>query len=139
MTSDQPRHATIPERTLQSLIAKVKEASQHAYCPYSKFRVGAALLTLSEHIFSGCNFENASFRLTICAERNAVFQMVAQAKQRIKALVVYTPTQKPTAPCRACRQIISEFGPKSRVISVCEGPEKIDTTLDKLTDPVFWI
>jgi cytidine deaminase len=134
---DQPRHAAIPETTLNSLIAKAKDASQHAYCPYSKFRVGAALLTDRGDIFTGCNVENASYGLTICAERNAVFQMVAKAQKKIVALATYTPTPNVAAPCGACRQVINEFGPEARIISVCDGPEKIDTTLDKLLPTAF--
>ena len=102
----------IPETTIRNLVAKAKEVSKHAYCPYSKFRVGATVLTDTGDVFTGCNVENASHGLTICAERNAVFHMVAQAKQRIQALVIYTPTPKPAAPCGACRQVINEFGPE---------------------------
>src|SRR5689334_4241510 len=103
--------AAIPEKTLQMLIEKAKAASKNAYCPYSKFHVGAAVLTEEGDMFSGCNVENASYGLTICAERNAIFQMAAQAKRKLRALVVYTPTTKPAAPCGACRQVINEFGP----------------------------
>jgi cytidine deaminase len=127
----------IPETILQELIAKAKDVSKHAYCPYSGFPVGAALLTDSGAVFAGCNVENASYGLTICAERNAVFQMAAQAKRRIKVVVVYTPTQKPASPCGACRQVINEFGPEARLVSVCDGPVRIDTTLDKLLPSAF--
>ena len=127
----------IPETTLKDLIAKATDASKHAYCPYSGYSVGAAVLTNTGDIFTGCNVENASYGLTICAERNAVFQMVARAKQRIKVVLIYTPTQKPASPCGACRQVINEFGPKARLVSVCDGPERIDTTLDKLLPSAF--
>ena len=73
-------------------------------------------------MFSGCNVENASFGLTICAERNAIFQAVAKGQRQLKALVVYTPTPEPTLPCGACRQVILEFGPDVEVIVVCDGP-----------------
>jgi len=127
----------IPESTLKDLIVKARYASEHAYCPYSKFRVGATVLTDTGDIFSGCNVENASYGLTICAERNAIFQMVARAKQRIKAVVIYTPTQTPAAPCGACRQVINEFGPDACVISVCDGPERLETMLDILLPRAF--
>src|SRR5205085_11839307 len=88
-------------------------AMNNAYCRYSKFRVGAAVLTADEEIFAGCNVENASYGLTMCAERNAIFQAVAKGalskERKLKALVVVTPTEKPTPPCGACRQVIYEF------------------------------
>jgi len=127
----------IPESTLKDLIAKARDVSEHAYSPYSKFHVGATVLTDSGEIFSGCNVENASYKLTICAERNAIFQMVARSKRRIKTVVIYTPTQTPAAPCGACRQVINEFGPNACVISVCDGPERLETTLDMLLPSAF--
>jgi len=88
-------------------------AMNNAYCRYSKFRVGAAVLTSDGEIFAGCNVENASYGLTICAERNAIFQAVAKGALsktlQLKALVVVTPTEKLTPPCGACRQVIYEF------------------------------
>ena len=71
--------------------------------------------------------ENASYGLTICAERNAVFQAVAQCQARlvIRAVMVYTPTPEPTAPCGACRQVINEFGPDAEILSICDGPGTI--------------
>ena len=88
-------------------------AMNNAYCRYSKFRVGAAVLTSDGEIFAGCNVENASYGLTICAERNAIFQAVAKGALsktlQLKALVVVTPTVKLTPPCGACRQVIYEF------------------------------
>ncbi len=127
----------IPENTLQDLIDKATDASKKAYCPYSKFRVGAAVLTNTGDIFSGCNVENASYGLSICAERNAIFQMVARGEHQIQAIVIYTPAQDPAAPCGACRQVINEFGPDARVVSVCDGPERIETTLSKLLPKAF--
>ena len=127
----------IPESALQQLIDMAKDASKQAYCPYSKFRVGAAVLTNTGDIFSGCNVENASYGLTVCAERNAIFQMVAHARYQIQAIVIYTPTADPTEPCGACRQVINEFGNNARVVSVCDGPERIDTSLSLLLPQAF--
>jgi cytidine deaminase len=127
----------IPETTIKNLAAKAKDVSKQAYCPYSKFYVGAAVLTDSGEVFTGCNVENASYGLAICAERNAVFHMVAQAKQRIKALVIYTPTLKPAAPCGSCRQVIHEFGPDAMIISVCDGPGMLCKTLAELLPDAF--
>src|SRR5262249_32282369 len=76
-----------------------RAASRHAYCPYSRFAVGAAVLTEAGDVFIGCNVENASYGLTVCAERSAIFQMVARGGGRLRAIVIYTPTQAPVAPC----------------------------------------
>ena len=120
-----------------ALIAAARAASARAYCPYSKFPVGAAVLTENGEIFSGCNVENASYGLTICAERNAIFQAVAAGRTTITAVVVYTPTSIPSAPCGACRQVINEFGPDAEIISVCDGPEVLRTTLGRLLPEAF--
>ena len=125
------------EVSRDQLIDLAKSASEHAYCPYSKFRVGAAILTEDGETFAGCNVENASYGLTICAERNAAFQMVARGKSRIKVLVVYTPTKTPTAPCGACRQVINEFGPEALILCVCDGKERIEERLGKLLPQAF--
>jgi cytidine deaminase len=127
----------IPETTLKELQARARSVSEHAYCPYSKFHVGAAVLAEGGQIFAGCNVENVSYGLTICAERNAVFQMVAHAKKPILAVVVYTPTQKPTTPCGACRQVINEFGPDALIISVCDGPDVVRKKLSELLPDAF--
>ena len=95
------------------------------------------MLTTSDEIYTGCNVENASYGLTICAERNCVFRMVAEGEQEIHTLVVYTPTRRPAAPCGACRQVINEFGAGSRVVCVCDGPERIDATLNELLPGAF--
>src|SRR5881394_3925051 len=85
-------------------------AMKNAYCRYSKFRVGAAVLSDDGQIFAGCNVENASYGLTMCAERNAIFQAVAAGKlskdQKLKAVAIVTQAEELTAPCGACRQVI---------------------------------
>jgi cytidine deaminase len=114
-------------------------AAARAYAPYSGFKVGAAVLTGEGTVYAGCNVENASYGLTICAERNAVFQMVAASPRPIalRGILVYTPTTAPTAPCGACRQVLHEFGPVCDVLCVCDGPERIATTLDQLLPGAF--
>ena len=109
-----------------------REASAFAYCPYSNFRVGAAVLTSDGEIIGGCNVENASYGLSICAERNAIFQAVATGHREIRALVLYTPTAKPATPCGACRQVLAEFGCDVTVICICDGAESIVTNLKEL-------
>ena len=116
---------------------RAKAASAQAYCPYSKFRVGAALAARSGAVFVGCNVENASYGLTICAERNAVFQMVAAGETAFDAIVIYTPTPMPTAPCGACRQVLNEFNADAEVVSVCDGPDVIRSTVRDLLPGAF--
>ena len=92
------------------LIAMAREASQNAYVPYSHFKVGAAILGEKGGIYTGCNVENASLGLTICAERNACTTMVAQGETRIAAVAIYGGgTAGEAAPCGACRQFMLEF------------------------------
>jgi cytidine deaminase len=128
---------SLPDATLDDLAAAAKAASARAYCPYSKFPVGAAVLTDSGEVFTGCNVENASYGLTICAERNAIFQAVARGQTTILAVAIYTPTTFPSAPCGACRQVINEFGPDADIVSVCDGPETLRTTLGRLLPDAF--
>ena len=124
-------------KTLRDMAKRAKAVSEKAYCPYSKFRVGAVVLTDAGHMFEGCNVENASYGLTICAERNAVFQMVARAKEKIVAVVVYTATATPAAPCGACRQVINEFGPSALIMSVCDGADVLKKRLSDLLPDAF--
>lgn len=93
----------------EKLMQKAIEVSNNAYAPYSKFPVGACLLTDSGQIFTGCNFENSSFGLTICAERNAIGSMITAGEKRIKAIAIYSPNMENCTPCGACRQVINEF------------------------------
>ena len=118
------------EFAAMSVVAR--EASAFAYCPYSNFRVGASVLTGDREIIGGCNVENASYGLSICAERNAIFQAVATGHREIKALVLYTPTAKPVTPCGACRQVLAEFGGDAAVVCICDGAESIVTNLKEL-------
>ena len=124
---------------LKKLAAAAKQAAGRAYAPYSKFTVGAAILTDSGKIYSGCNVENASYGLTNCAERTAIFGAVAagEKKLRLRCVVVYTPTAAATAPCGACRQVIYEFGPQARVISICDGQQQVDVSIDALLPGAF--
>ena len=101
------------DQIVQKMRAAAEGAMKNAYCLYSNFRVGAAVLSDEGEIFTGCNVENASYGLTICAERNAIFQAVAKGaiskERKLKAVVVVTPAEKLTPPCGACRQVIYEF------------------------------
>lgn len=128
---------SVPNEQLEHLIAAARLASAHAYCPYSHFPVGAAVLTGSGNVFSGCNVENASYGLTICAERNAIFQAVNKGELDVRVLLVYTPTVEPTAPCGSCRQVLNEFAPHAELFSVCDGPEVLHARLLDLLPDAF--
>ena len=101
----------------EKLLRIARTAMKKAYAPYSKFRVGAALLTTTGKIFSGCNVENASYGMTNCAERTAIFSAVAEMgpKLEISAIAVANDQGFPCSPCGACRQVIYEFGPDATV------------------------
>jgi cytidine deaminase len=100
------------------LVTAARAAQARAYAPYSNFRVGAALEGEDGAVYAGCNVENASYGLTICAERNAIFAAVAAegSGMRIKAVAVATERDGPCAPCGACRQVIYEFGPDALIL-----------------------
>ena len=94
----------------KELMKIARKARQNAYAPYSHFAVGAALLAESGRVYTGCNIENASYGLTCCAERNAIFAAVGPDERRFKMLAVAADSPEPVAPCGACRQVIAEFG-----------------------------
>ncbi len=110
---------------LQELATAAKDASTRAYCPYSRFPVGAAVRTADGRVFTGCNVENASFGLTVCAERNAILNAVGAGAQQITALVIYTPTDAPVTPCGACRQVLLEFGRDADVVCICSTAQRL--------------
>ena len=124
--------------TLASRLERLaRRAAKRSYSPYSKFAVGAAVLAGSGKVYTGCNVENASYGLCNCAERTAIFSAVAAGERKIKCIVVYTPTTSATPPCGACRQVINEFGPQARVVSICDSEERIETSLDTLLPAAF--
>ena len=109
-----------------------RAACAKAYCPYSHFPVGAAVLTADGSIASGANVESASFGLTACAERNAIFRAVNDGARKIVAVAIYTPTPDPVTPCGACRQVIAEFGRDAVIRSICAGSGCIEHSLGEL-------
>jgi len=119
---------------LDLLFTEARKAADMAYSPYSKFRVGAALLCEDGSIVTGCNVENRSFGLTICAERNAVTTAITLGKRRFTALAISTPDSiEPVGPCGACRQVLSEFmPPESPVRFSGSGANQVYTTIKEL-------
>lgn len=93
----------------EEIMLFAQEASKNAYAPYSKFSVGACVLADSGKTYTGCNFENASYGLSICAERNAVGTAIACGERKIKAIAIFSPNMHDCRPCGACRQVLSEF------------------------------
>ncbi len=104
------------KRTQVRLIRAARAAAKNAYAPFSKFKVGAAVLTTRGRVFSGCNVESSSFGLTICAERAAIFKAVSAGERAISAVAVYADIHSPVPPCGACLQVINEFGENPEVV-----------------------
>ena len=118
---------------MDELFALARQAADAAYAPYSHFRVGAALRADDGAVFTGCNVENRSFGLTVCAERNAVFQGVAAGKRVFTALAISTPDSAvPVGPCGACRQVLSEFMEPGAAVRFGGSNGRTDTTIGAL-------
>ena len=98
------------------LIEEAKKARENAYVPYSKFKVGAALLTKDGKVYHGCNIENAAYSMCNCAERTALFSAYAVKDTEFTALAVVADTERPCSPCGACRQVIAELCPKDMIV-----------------------
>ena len=118
--------------TDQQLVAQAIEVAGRAYAPYSRFRVGAALVGKDGRIFTGCNVENISFGLTICAERNAVFAAVAAGCREFEKIVIAADTPEPASPCGACRQVLAEFSPDMKVVLGTFGGKMVSYQLSEL-------
>jgi cytidine deaminase len=116
---------------MEELFAEARQAALAAYAPYSKFRVGAALLSADGRVFTGCNVENRSFGLTICAERGAVMYAVSQGCRSFTAIAIAAPdSPAPVPPCGACRQVLSEFmPPDARVYCGGASAERMDAAI----------
>src|SRR5436189_1164977 len=111
-------------KKIKDLATKALNASTKAYAPYSKFHVGAALITEKGNVFTGCNVENSSYGLTICAERNAIFAAVNAEgpEMKIKSIAAIVDQESPGAPCGACRQVIAEFSTdKTEIIYITKA------------------
>jgi cytidine deaminase len=105
----------------KQLMDTAKEASKHSYSPFSRFAVGAAILASSGKIYSGCNVENSSFGLTICAERTAIFKAVSEGEREIIAVAIYSPNSDSCYPCGACRQVLYEFQGDDEILVITEN------------------
>ncbi|MDR1505538.1 MAG: cytidine deaminase [Treponema sp.] len=119
---------------MDELFLAAQKAAEAAYAPYSRFRVGAALLGEGGAVHTGCNVENRSFGLTICAERTAAVKGISRGERGFTALAISTPdSPDPVGPCGACRQVLTEFmAPGARVRFGGSSPERVDTTIGEL-------
>ena len=115
----------------QELLNAALSARERAYAPYSKFMVGAAVMANSGKIYTGCNIENASYGLTVCAERNALFSAVGAGEREFTALCVVGDTEAPISPCGACRQVMAEFKVPRIILANLKGDVK-EYTLEEL-------
>ncbi len=122
--------------TDKKLLAEAKRVRDFAYCPYSKFAVGAAVLGASGEIYGGCNVENAAYSVTNCAERTAIYNAVSAGEEDILALAVVTESSPPATPCGACRQVVAEFRIPHILIANLAGEVK-EMTLSELLPDAF--
>lgn len=114
------------------LMVQAKEASKKSYSPFSKFAVGACVLTGSGKIYSGCNIENSSFGMTICAERCAIFKAISEGEKEILAIAIYSPKEDDCYPCGACRQVMYEFQGEKEIDIITEQENNLN--IKKLSD-----
>ena len=117
---------------IEDLLSAAKQARARAYAPYSRFTVGAALLTKTGQVFTGCNVENLSFGLTICAERNAVFAAVAAGEREFVKIGIVADSKSPVTPCGACRQVLAEFCDDIEIACSNMEGRRFDSTLAAL-------
>jgi len=123
--------------TDEELIQVAFRALKNSYSPYSKFRVGAALLTSSGVVFYGTNVENASYGLSMCAERVAVFKAVSEGHTSFVRMAVVSETVNPVYPCGACRQVLHEFSPGIELVFLGKGGETVVRKLNELLPAAF--
>jgi cytidine deaminase len=118
---------------MSELLDKARQAAKASYCPYSHFRVGAALLCKDGTVFTGTNVENRSYGLTNCAERSAIFKAVSAGKKEFQAMAVFTPdSAEAVPPCGACRQVLSEFVSGNFPVTFAGRDGRVDSTIGQL-------
>lgn len=113
------------ESQMDKLIKCALDSRSQAYVPYSGFKVGAAVLGKSGRIYGGCNIENASYGLSNCAERTAIFKAISEGEQQLTAIAVVADTPEPVSPCGACRQVIAEFGIQTIILANLTGKQQV--------------
>jgi cytidine deaminase len=121
---------------LEDAVTQARAAMDRAYSPYSRFHVGAAVIA-GGAIFTGVNIENASYPVSVCAERNAIAKMIDAGERTLDAVAVVTEAPTPTPPCGACRQVLWEFGPHALVVSETTGGNRLLWALEDLLPSAF--
>ncbi|MCH6266514.1 MULTISPECIES: cytidine deaminase [Neobacillus] len=123
---------------IEQLIEEAKKAREKAYVPYSKFGVGAALLTTDGKVYHGCNIENAAYSMCNCAERTAVFKAFSEGDRQYQMMAVVADTDRPCSPCGACRQVIAELCPREmKVVLTNLKGDVLETTVEQLLPGAF--
>lgn len=137
MTMHEEREEQGGQGMLGSLTEAAWRASRNAYVPYSRFRVGAAVMCSSGRVFAGCNIENASYGGTICAERVALTKAISEGEREFEHLVVVAENAEPTSPCGICRQFMAEFGLSMPVTMVGASGKSMTMTVAELLPAAF--
>jgi cytidine deaminase len=122
---------------IDALVEAAAGARERAYAPYSRFRVGAAVRASDGRVFTGCNVENASYGLSVCAERVAVFDAIAHGAREIDSIAVCTDAAQPAPPCGACRQVIAEFARDATIVLANAAGTRVATRLSELLPNPF--
>lgn len=123
---------------IEALKKLAMDVAENAFSPFSKFRVGSAILTEDGDVFTGCNVESSSLTFNLCGERNAITSGIsAKGAIKISKVVVYTPTPKAASPCGPCRQLIFEFGKDATIYSFCDSDDTIEMTIKELLPEAF--
>jgi cytidine deaminase len=120
------------EKTLEKFILEAWKAWENAYTPYSKFKVGTALITAKNKIYKGCNIEIPVFSLSLCAERVALINAITEGERNFKEMIIVTKNERPLLPCGACRQMLLEFSPNLIITSLNHKNNKITISLKEL-------
>lgn len=128
----------VPERFIRKLIREATKARERAYAPYSGIKVGAAVLADDGKIFSGCNIENASYGLSNCAERTAVFKAVSEGRTKLQMIAIVTEKDEESYPCGACRQVLLQFNPRMTVVMTSTTNKKRTMKLGDLLPHPFY-
>jgi cytidine deaminase len=127
---------SVPKEVVDDLVAVARKAKERAYAPYSRFHVGAALLA-GGNVYQGANIENASYPLSVCAERNAVAAAVIAGDRSLAVVAVVADEDDPTPPCGGCRQVLNEFGPDMLVVCESVSGNRAEWRLSELLPHAF--
>jgi cytidine deaminase len=129
----------VEDELVEALVEAARAVRDHAHAPYSRFRVGAAVMSESGKIYVGCNVESATYGATLCAERAAIARMIASGEKRVVTVAVFVDDEEPAMPCGICRQVIAEHGPHAEIITATPRKSKRSTIEHLLPDPFVFV